>query len=73
MSSSNTKAGVAGIGSARMFERLRYLESERARGFEITRIPIEEQMKRGVEKLRQDIGWQRREGLIRDSANASPP
>ena len=64
---------MAGIGSARMFERLRYLESERARGFEITRIPFEEQMKRGVGKLLQDIGWQRHERLLRDSASASPP
>ena len=64
---------MAGIGSARMFERLRYLESERARGFEITRISFEEQLDAGVERLRSDIAMQRREGLIRDSACASPP
>jgi len=64
---------MAGIGTPRMFERLRYLESERARGFEITRIPIEDQMAAGVEALRKDLEAQKREGLIRDSPSASSP
>lgn len=68
-----TMNAMSGIGSPSMFERLRFLESEKARGFEIPRIPFEEQMRRGVEELRKNIGLQRREGLIRDSANISPP
>lgn len=55
---------MAGIGSASMFERLRYLESERARGFEITRIPFEDQMAAGVEEIRNSLEIQKREGLI---------
>ena len=61
-----TRNLMAGIGTARVFEQIRYLESEKARGFEFTRISYEEQKKQGVEMLRKDLEWQRREGLIRE-------
>jgi hypothetical protein len=64
---------MRGIGTIKVFEQLRHIESEKARGFEITGISAEDQMKAGVEKLRKDLEWQKREGLIRDSASASPP
>jgi hypothetical protein len=64
---------MAGIGSARMFERLRYLESERARGFEITRISYHDQLQAKVKRVRNDLEWQKREGLIRDSPSTSSP
>jgi hypothetical protein len=63
-----TKNIMRGIGTVKVFEQLRYIESEKARGFLMTRsIGFEDQMKAGADKLEQDLEWQRREGLIRDN------
>ena len=58
---------MRGIGTVKVFEQLRYIESETARGFEITRISAEDRMKADVANLHKDLERQRREGLIRDS------
>jgi hypothetical protein len=57
---------MRGIGTPKVFEQIRYLESERSRGFEITRISAEDQMKADVTRLRKDLEWQKREGIIRE-------
>jgi len=51
-------------------EQLRFFESERARGFEITRISIEEQEEAGARRLQEDLSMQRREGYIREPSSS---
>ena len=62
-----TKNIMAGIGTLHVFEQIRYMESERSRGFEMTRISYAERKKEGVARLLKDKEMQRREGMIRDS------
>jgi hypothetical protein len=64
-----TKNLMRGIGTAKVFEQLRYLESERARGFEVTRISYHDQLQAKVKRVRGDLEWQRRQGLIREPTN----
>lgn len=58
---------MAGIGTVKVFEQLKFMRGERARGFEMTRtITYDEMKKAGVERIRKDPELQRRLGLIRD-------
>jgi DNA-binding CsgD family transcriptional regulator len=59
-----TRSRLAGFFSPKVLERITMLETSQARGMRIERIPYDEQLKRGVEDLRNNEGLARSEGLI---------
>jgi hypothetical protein len=55
---------LAGFFSPKVLERITMLETAAGRGIRIERIPWDEQLKRGVEELKNNEGLARSEGLL---------
>jgi hypothetical protein len=58
------RARLCGFYSPKVMERITMIETATGRGIQIERIPFEEQLKRGVDELRNNEGLARSEGII---------
>jgi len=58
------KSKLCGFFSQRAMERITLIETAQGRGIQIERIPWDDQLKRGVEELRNNEGLARSEGLL---------
>jgi len=67
------KARLCGFYSPKVMERITMIETATARGIQIERIPFEEQLKRGVDELRNNEGLARSEGIIDQAFSEGRP
>jgi hypothetical protein len=64
---------MLGYFTPKVLERITMIETASGRGIQIERIPFEEQLKRGVDELRNNEGLARSEGIIDQAFSEGRP